>query len=236
MKTLLILAAAASLASAQPKTPDMAVFVFTDVIPSMTADYQAASVAIRDTYKKNGVPFYLSYDRLFAGTRTLSVTPLSDLSSRDNGTPIRKMMGEEAYQKWVPQFRRTHSGNEFVVVRTVPNTSIQDAPIGSLPVVVVTRTRVAPDRRAEYEARIRDVTIPALKKAGAKRYVLTRVMFGGGSNEYITVRSHNGLVEADKANQVIASAPPAAGLVLSSERMVYRINPQLSYAQGVEIR
>ncbi len=149
---------------------------------------------------------------------------------------VRTMMGEAAYQKWVQQYTRTISRAVRVVVKRVPDLSIEDAPRGTLPVLMMQRTRVAFDRRAEFEARLRNTVIPAMRKAGVKRMIVSRVLFGGPSNEYIITRSHNGLVEADKANQVIMSLPLAAGLVLSNERSVFRVSPGMSFSQGVQIK
>ncbi len=230
---LMLFAALAATGFGQTKVPDMVAIVYTDVIPARTAENEAGLAKIRDAYKKAEYPFYLNLTRLFAGPQAVSISPVSDLASREQGVPLGKLMGEAEYQRFLGEYRQTHTGSHFLLVRTMPHLTIQDAPIGSLPVVVMQRTKVAFDRRAEFESRLRETIIPALKKAGVKRLVASRVMFGGASNEYVMVRSHAGLADAEKASEVIGRFPPAPGLVLSSDRMVYRINPALSFAEGI---
>lgn len=237
MKTGLLLLILAGFASAQPKLADMAVLIFTEVAPTMVEQYQTHAATVSDAYKKAGLPFRMHYQSLFGrGLSFLSTIPVTEMASWESGTDLEKRMGTAAYQKWLPEYRKTITGATRLFVRPIPENTIQDTPVGSLPIMVMQRTRVEFSRRSEFETRNRTLVIPALKKAGVKRYVLSRVVFGGHSNEYITARLHAGLADAEKANQVIAGIPIPAGLVLSSERTMYRVNPKASFAQGVVIR
>jgi hypothetical protein len=239
MKPILLIAALAGLATAQPKLPELAVLSITDVIPSKLVEYQAGLATVRDAYKKAGSPVFLGYNRVFGGANVLSVRTLNDLSSFNDGPSgfLIKSMGEAAYRKFFAQYSQTFTGTRNLLIRPVAGLNIQDAPTGSLPLLVLTRSIVASGRAAEFEARLRDVVMPAMKKAGVKRYVVTRVVFGGGMTEYVIFRGHNSLVDAEKANDLVAKLAPApAGLVTSAERTVYRIDPKTSYSEGVEIR
>lgn len=221
----------AGLAMAQSKLPDLVGIVMTEVNPSMTDDWIGSQSAVRDAYRKAGQPFRLLYAPVFA-TRYLSVTPISDLSQYDAGLPVQKMMGDEAYKKWVAQARKGSSSLTRLVLRANQNLTIQDAPMGTLPMLVLTRTRVAPDRVAEFEARLKDVVIPAYRKAGVKRMVVSRVAYGGAPNEYFTFRSHAGLAEAEKISQVQSQlVPNKPGIILSQERLVYRLNRDVSFVK-----
>ncbi len=119
MKRLCLLAAMSGVLLAQPKDPDTVVMIFSDVIPSMTAEFAASNAALLETYKKNALPFRLGYVPLF-GSQHLTITPIKDLSLWDNGPMVRTMMGEAAYQKWVQQYTRTISRADRIVVRRVP--------------------------------------------------------------------------------------------------------------------
>ncbi len=237
MKSLLVLVALAGIASAQPKISDLVVMTFAGVTPSMATEFEARSVAIRDAYQRSGAPYRFGYVPLFGRTFTyLSITPVTAITDWDNGPDLGRRMGEAAYQKWLPEYRKTITRTERKMARVIPDLTIQDVPMGSQPIMVLQLTRVEFSRRAEFEARIRTATIPALKKAGVKRYVVRRTIFGGPSNEYVSIRLHSDSAAAEKANQALASIPMPAGLILSNDRLVFRINPKTSFAQGVEIR
>ncbi|MBS1824776.1 MAG: hypothetical protein JST93_05610 [Acidobacteria bacterium] len=237
MKSVFLFFGLTALAAAQPALPELVAMLFAQVRPEMTAQYDAQGLAVRDAYQKTGAQYRMNYRPLFGNTfQYLSTMPVRDVADWENGSDLEKRMGAAAYQKWLPEYRKTISGTARLLVRPIADSSIRDMPVGSLPFVVVQRIRVEFSRRAEFEARSKNAVVPALKKAGVKRYVLSRVVFGGGANEYVSVRMHGSLADAEKGNQVVSGIPIPAGLVLSSERMVFRVNAKTSFSQGVEIR
>ena len=88
MKRFCLLAAMSGALFAQPKDPDTVVMIFTDVIPTMTAEFATSNGALLETYKKNAVPFRLGYVPLF-GSRHLTITPVKDLSLWDKGPMVQ---------------------------------------------------------------------------------------------------------------------------------------------------
>ncbi len=238
MKTPLLLLVLAGLAPAQSKPASMVNLTFVDVEPSMMEHYEAQTAAVAEAYKKTGAAFRLNYRPLFGSRLTyLSVVPVTDMTRwEQTGGELEHRMGPEAFRTWLPEYRKTTRGSARILIRTIQENTILDAKAGSLPILILTRTRVDFSRRAEYESRNKTVVIPAMKKAGVKRYILSRAVFGGANNEYFSARLHASLAEAETVNQMISHLPIAAGLIQSSERFVYRINPKTSFSKGVEIR
>ncbi|MFN7939858.1 MAG: hypothetical protein U0R19_41405 [Bryobacteraceae bacterium] len=237
MKKLFLFFGLTCLAAAQTAPPELVAMIFATVRPEMTALYETQSMAVLDAYQKTGAQYRMNYKPLFGnGFLYLSTMPVRDMADWENGTDVEKRMGAAAYQKWLPEYRKSVSGTTRLLVRPVADSAIRDVPVGSMPIVVVQRIRVEFGRRAEFEARSKNSVVPALKKAGVKRYVLSRVVFGGGANEYVSVRLHASLADAEKGNQAVTSVPMPAGLVLSSERMVFRVNARTSFSKGVEVK
>jgi hypothetical protein len=230
--SLLLIALAAC---AQPKgiaTPELVLLTFLDVKQEATESWLANQKAFADAARKGGIAFRLLSEPVAGDTRYYSAVPLSSMADLDRGTPIQNVMEKGAYDKLVAEARRTTNRRAYnLVLKLVPGATIEEVPRGSLPLTVMTRTRVAADRAAEYENRIKNVLLPNLRKAGVKRASFWRIVLGGGSAEFASISGFTSLADAEKARLVTAQTPPAPGLVLSTERAAYRLRPELSYTQ-----
>ncbi|MBI4908211.1 MAG: hypothetical protein HY820_31585 [Acidobacteria bacterium] len=228
-RSILLMTIFAGVALAQTKTPDIVLYGISEVKPEMVHEWYAAQTALRDVFRNGGQEFRYVYAPVFA-TKYITITPIPDLSQWDEGIPVQKMMGGEAFEKWATQARKGYTSLTRVAARFT-GLAIRDAPGGTLPILVLTRSIVDPDRTAEFEARLKDVVMPALRKAGVKRMTVRRVIFGGAPTEYFITRSHSRMAEADRANEVVRQLPRKPGLVLSSERTVYRLYQPASFTK-----
>ena len=225
----------AGLAFAQSKgdaMPDYIHVTLNQVKPDSVAAWQQNSAALRDVYKKNGYTFRLQFSPLYGTNNYLNVVPAKSVTEMDEGLPVEKMMGKAAYDKWLPEYRKTvDSGLVRLMLKSVPELQIRDAQRMTASLAGMTRVIVAPGRAAEYEARVKNFLLPAFRKAGIKRASVWRVLFGGTSAEYVIFSQYSSLADAEKVIQSVAQNPAPAGLVISSERSMYRLNRELSYTQ-----
>lgn len=225
----------AGLALAQSKgdaIPDYVHVTFSTVKPDSVNAWQQSMAVLRDLYKKNGYAFRLQFAPLYGTNRYFSVAPAKSVTEFDQGQPIEKMMGKAAYDKWSAEYRKTmEQGIVRLMLKSIPGLQIRDASRMSAPLSGMSRIRVAPGRAAEYEARAKNVLFPAYRKAGVKRASVWRVLFGAAGTEFVTFAQYSSLAEAEKVVQLLDQTPAPAGLILSSERSIYRLNPELSYTQ-----
>jgi hypothetical protein len=234
-KILCILAVSAMPAFAQPKgeqLPEFVVLTYSDIKPESTDNWYRSQATLSEALRKAGFMFRNVNAPVFGDNRFMSVTPMASITEFDQGLPTERAMGKPAYDKWAMEVRKmSNSQVTRVLLKRLPDLAILDAPRGSLPLSVVTRTRVAPDRAADYVARIKNDVLPTQRKSGVKRSSFWRVIAGGGSNEFISFSGYSSLADAERQIQAIAQRPPAAGVVLSTERTVYRVHRESSFTK-----
>lgn len=234
MKTA-IFAMSAMLACAQPKgeqLPEFLVLTYSDIKPDSIDNWYRSQASLSDALRKAGTLFRIVNTPVFGDNRLLSVAPMAAITDFDQSLPTERAMGKAAYEKWRTELRKmSNSQVTRVVVKRLPDLHISDAPRGSSPLALIVRTRVAPGRNADYVARIKNDILPTQRKSGVKRASFWSVLVGGGNNEFVNFSSYTSLADAERQFQAIAQKPPAPGLVLSSERTLYRLHRESSFTK-----
>ncbi|MGH9721432.1 MAG: hypothetical protein ACRD8O_14580 [Bryobacteraceae bacterium] len=99
-------------------------------------------------------------------------------------------------------------------------------------------TRVRPDKVDEYMALIKSEVLPAMKKSGAKNYVVAQTRYGAAGAEFSSSTGINSWSDLDGASPLVQAMGEARyqqflaklrPLVRETERNVYRHLPELSY-------
>src|SRR5258708_36564652 len=70
-------------------------------------------------------------------------------------------------------------------------------PAGPPELIRIARSRVRPDKTAEFEAIVKDELLPAHRKAGSKSFSVRRVRFGGPTNDYYVSTRLNGWADIE---------------------------------------
>lgn len=161
--------------------------------------------------------------------------PLKDFAELDEEEPLVKALGAAGANALLTKLRACHVTTRVLGIRNVADLSWDhDQP---LPMFVVTRHELAPGRKAEWLAFMREHFVPAVRKSGVKQYVVQETVFGGNANEVYTLRFMERYGDLDTGGlrrqlgddayaQLMAKLP--AGVVTQTERYVVRTRPDLS--------
>ena len=102
---------------------------------------------------------------------------------------------------------------------------------------VLHSVHIAPGRNSDYENYLKNDFVPAMKQAGVT-YLVSQTIFGGNSNEYITLTMRDSFADLDKgpvlvqalgaegAQKLTQKMP--AGAVVHLERSLTKFVPELS--------
>lgn len=126
---------------------------------------------------------------------------------------------------------------ETVIEQVMPKLSIKRS--GAMPPMVrVLRTRVRPDKAAEFMALVNNEVMPGMKKGGAGFYTFSRVSFGPRGQEFTPVMPVNGWADLDQPNPLRKAlgeegfqklSAKRASIALSSDSEICRYRADLSY-------
>lgn len=121
-----------------------------------------------------------------------------------------------------------------------PQLSYPQRPAQPPQMIRIARSRVRPDKIAEFEAIIKNEMLPAMQKSGQTSYTVRRVRFGAPTNEYQVSTRINGWADLDKRDLAAVMGAEAfqrmtaklTALTTVREVNVYRFRPDLSYGTG----
>lgn len=209
--------------------PDMAAewveFQKTQTIPAQ----KRAGVAARATWQ-DGAPFGEGFTY---GT----VTPLGKFADYDLQPLITRTLGADAARVYNEKLRRMIDHSRTFAVQDRAELSIQPAANAKLVAAILTSVIVVNGHAAQYEAYLKDDLLPVLKRGNVVGYQVSRTIFGGDANEYMTVQLLDSFADIDKGavpTRVLGAgagplAAKAAPHVASSTRTILRFVPELSF-------
>jgi len=159
-------------------------FIVTQVKPEMLNEWlDIQKNEVNPALKKAGVARRAVYRTRFGNTyEFVGITPLDKYAQLDQPNVIVRALGPEAAARLSEKSRKCVNGSRIFVSTQIAN--LRDAPDSPAPVIVTTRRRVAPGKRQEYLAFLRNEILPLLKKAKADGKIAGSSVSGRGFGSF----------------------------------------------------
>lgn len=189
--------------------------------------------------KKAGLPWRDTWASAQTGDTYMRaiVLPIPSLAQYDTPSPLLKAIGQGALQAFAEKNSRLVSGANVTVLRTRPDIGFGTRP-EKMAIAVLTTVTVAPAHAAEFEAALKSEVVPALKKGKVAYYAVSQVVYGGDTNQYVTllpVENFGALAKGHPLELVLGADGMArltqkiGATITKLERNIIRHIPELSY-------
>jgi hypothetical protein len=165
------------------------------------------------------------------------VTPEAKFADYDGPGPLEKGLGPQGVPAWQTKAGSLVNSVRRYIIQTRPDLSFRTQGTGAPKLAVVHYVNVAPDRNGDYENYLKNDFVPVMKQAGVT-YLVSKTIFGGNANEYITLTMRDTFSDLDKGPVLVQALGPEAaqklmqkmpaGTVVHLERSIARFVPELS--------
>jgi hypothetical protein len=210
-----------------------------DTAPEWTELQKAEQVPAQ---KKGGVAWRDTWTDGPGGDPYLrgTVVPISSLAQFDNPAPIVKALGAEGAAAFGAKNRRLVTGSRSRIYATRPDLGFGTR-TGVPKLAILTTVNVVNGRGPDFDAFLKSDVVPALKKAGVTYYAVAQVVYGGDTNEYVTLVLASDYAELAKGHPLERALGPEGAAKLAQktgafvsrlERRIIRYVPELSFAPG----
>lgn len=228
-------------AAQQPAPPTRSSVTVVRLKPDMVdawVDFQAkrtipalkkAGITQRDVYRS-------AYGQAF---EFRIVQPAGKFAERDNpASPIERALGAPAAKEYADTLRKMIASQQTWIIQGVADASFDPNPDAIHKILVLTTTHIAPGRAADYVNYLKGDLMPAQKKGQAKRFLASRVLFGGDNNEFRLATFEDKFADLDGDSPVLRAlgaegvaklGQKTVGIVVSSQRVVYVREDALSF-------
>lgn len=228
-----------ALAAAQaPPAPTWIRYSVEVVKPEMVQEFEGYKKQLAAAYKKAGLPLYGVLQN-FTGNRNeyTTVTYVMKFGDMDSPSPIRKALGDEAFNNLVAAIGRCVTSTTWYFSLPWDDVSIDK---GGTPgeYFVRVRTPIATGKNADFRAFLKNDLKPVLEKGGVTFFRASVPVFGGPAGTVETVRMLKNLGEIDGGplqTKVLGAAgaqalgAKAAALTRGpNQQTIMRIRPELS--------
>ena len=119
------------------------------------------------------------------------------------------------------------------IVETMPELSWRNPNLKTIPpYFIMTYLYIAPQSRRDYEAFLKNDWLPLVKKADSNGLVVSRMRYGGDSNQYTVFTPLNKLTDLDQPGKIVQTVGAEAvakitqkliGIVLRTENCILRL-------------
>ncbi len=212
--------------------------LMTTVKPDRTADFEAAAKQYNEVYAKvAGVRSRGVFQSLTGPNQYILARDYEKWADLDPGPVAKALAANSELAALNSRIRSCIESQTMLVEELVPGLSTP----GRLPeppkMIRVARSRIRPDRTAEFEAIVKSELLPAQLKAGAKSFTVRRVRFGGPTNDYYISTRLDGWADVgnDSLSKSMGDAAYKAmvskltALTLGREINLYRFRADLSF-------
>jgi hypothetical protein len=175
------------------------------------------------------------------GSEFVIVTPIQSFAQFDGQSPMAKALGPEGASALAGRRAKLETGRRTYALRTRPDLSYVPEP-GRVPkLAMVSIVEIAGGRNADFENLLKADAVPAMKKAQARGYYVSQVVYGGNTQEYITLVAYDTFEEIGKGHPfeialgeagVTKLMQKTVGLVTRVDRYISRFVPELSFMAG----
>lgn len=224
-----------------PPAGQLVVLSTIDVTPDRYAEFGALQAEAMAAQRTGGQPWRETWHVGTFGRpyRVSVLRPMTAYAELDGPSFTVRGGGAGQAASINERARRMIAGQHITALRMRPDLGYGTRP-AVMQVAVLTTMTVAPGRHAEFEAIVRDVVVPALKKAGEPYLGLSQVVMGGNPNEYVAWTLYDSFADVDaKGDPVLRALGPQAfasyrerlsGIVTAEERTLLRFNAALSFS------
>lgn len=232
---------APSAVTGQPTPPGPLVVLSTiDVRPDQYAEFGALQTEAMAAQRKGGQAWRETWHVGTFGRpyRVSVMRPMAGYDELDGPSFTVRGGGAEQAASINERARRMIAGQHITALRMRPDLGYGTRP-AVMQVAVLTAMTVAPGRQAEFEAIVRDVVVPAFKKAGEPYLGLSQVVMGGDPNQYVAWTLYDSFADVAKGDPLLRALGPQAfaayrarlsGIVIGEERTLLRFNAALSFS------
>lgn len=175
------------------------------------------------------------------GGQYVLITPIQSFAQFDGQSSMVRALGQEQAAAIGARRARLEKGRRSYALRTRPDLSYVPDPNRTQRLALVSIVELANGRQSEFESLIKTDVLPAMKKAQVKGYSVAQVVYGGSTNEVITVVAYDTFEEIGKGHPFDIALGPAgaakltqksASIVTRLERHISRFVPELSFSAG----
>ena len=164
----------------------------------------------------------------------LTIRPIDSLQQFDEPNVMTKALGEEGARKWAAKRAAMIVSTRTYIMQARPELSIAPNPNEPPKLAFVSRASIAPGRSNDFENYVKNDVLPIVKKTNPKGHLVSRVMFGGDTESYISATFLDSFADFEKWGEALAKegygsiVAKRAGIVMHRESAVYRYVPELS--------
>jgi antibiotic biosynthesis monooxygenase (ABM) superfamily enzyme len=233
-----VTAAIAVSAPAWAQRPTIRRAVVTNVKPGHADEFEAAVKQYNEVYAKlPGVRSRGMLQSLSGPRQYILVRDYEKWADLDPG-PVSNALAANAELSRINQrIMSCIESSTTLVEELLPELSMASSPAEAPIVIRLARSRIRPDKTAEFEAIVKNELVPANRKAGTKSFTVRRVRFGGPTNDYyISSRmdgwaeiGSDGLAKSMGAEAYRGMVAKLTAITLSREVNLYRFREDLSY-------
>lgn len=222
-------------------TPEFLSITVVSVKPEMMMEFQNfMKNTTNPALKKGGLKWREVWQNTGAAGDAFEyvlVAPVAKLAEFDGPGAIEKGLGPQGFAAWQTKAGSLVNSVRRFIIRTRPDLSFAAQDTATPKMAVLHSVHVAPGRNTDYENYLKNDFVPAMKQAGV-RYLVSQTIFGGNSNEYITLTMRDSFADLDKgpvlvqalgaegAQKLTQKMP--AGAVVHLERSLTKFVPELS--------
>lgn len=172
------------------------------------------------------------------GFQYVTVRPITSFAQFDSDSPQVRALGQEGSRALAAKIRRLINSTHTTAYQTRPDLGYEGTSTAQPQLMIVTSVKVASGRNLEFESLVKNTVAPTMKRAGMSAYSVGQVVYGGDANEYVTLVPIPNFADNDKGspfaradgpNGLARFLPRTYGIVLSAERSIMRLVPDLTF-------
>lgn len=211
------------------------------VKPEAVAEFQNfMKTTTNPALKKGGLQWRAVWQNTTAAGDSFEyiiVAPVEKLAEFDSPSVLEKGLGSQGFAAWQVKAGSLVNTVRRFIVRTRPDLSFEAKRTAPPKLAVVASVHVGVNRNTEFENFVKSEYLPVMKQAQVS-YMVSQMIFGGDTNEYVTLTLQESFADLDKgpviaqvlgadgAMKLVQKVP--SGVVTRLERSISKFVPELS--------
>ena len=191
-------------------------------------------------YVKAGIKELYFFTNVYGDRAIVTVTEVHDsfATIKARNEAFTKNNSAEVRAAWGAKAGGYIEHTRTFIVETLPELSWRNPKMqGIAPYTVLTYLYIAPQRRRDYEAFLKNDWLPLVKKAETNGLVVSRLRYGGDPGQYAVFTRVDDLTELDQPSKITQAVGAEAmtkiqqkivGVVLRTENRILRLRADIS--------